>query len=64
VYNGRAPVALLLHEPDAILLLGLIVAREMGWQTPIAVRLDRGAFDAYRGGAATVTADGAITMAV
>lgn len=64
VHNGRAPAALVLHEPDAILLLGLIVAREMGWQTPIAVRLDRGAFDAYRGGAVTVAADGAITVAV
>src|SRR5262245_56198107 len=29
VHNGRPPVALVLDEPDAILLLGLIVAREM-----------------------------------
>jgi predicted aconitase with swiveling domain len=64
VHNGRAPAALVLHEPDAILLLGLIVAREMGWETPMAVRLDRGAFDAYRGEALTVAADGAITLAV
>ena len=34
VHNGHAPAALVLHEPDAILLLGLIVAREMGWPTP------------------------------
>ncbi|TIM70380.1 MAG: DUF126 domain-containing protein, partial [Mesorhizobium sp.] len=39
VHNGRGPAALVLHEPDAILLLGLIVAREMGWETPMAVRL-------------------------
>jgi predicted aconitase with swiveling domain len=64
VHNGRAPAALVLHEPDAILLLGLIVAREMGWETPIAVRLDRDAFDAYHGGAVSVAADGAITVAV
>lgn len=64
VHNGRAPAALVLHEPDAILLLGLIVAREMGWETPIAVRLDRGAFDACRGQVLTVAADGAITVAV
>jgi predicted aconitase with swiveling domain len=38
---GLAPAALILHEPDAILLLGLIVAREMGWPTPIALKLDR-----------------------
>ena len=27
-------------EPDAILLLGLVVAREMGWATPPALRVD------------------------
>ena len=37
VHDGHAPAALVLHEPDAILLLGLIVAREMGWQTPLAL---------------------------
>jgi predicted aconitase with swiveling domain len=36
VHAGNAPAALVLHEPDAILLLGLIVAREMGWETPVA----------------------------
>ncbi|RUU48625.1 DUF126 domain-containing protein [Mesorhizobium sp. M2C.T.Ca.TU.002.02.1.1] len=64
VHNGRAPAALVLHEPDAILLLGLIVAREMGWETPMAIRLERGAFDAYRGTAVRVGADGAVTIAV
>jgi uncharacterized protein len=38
VHRGIAPAALILREPDAILLLGLIVAREMGWQTPGAWR--------------------------
>ncbi|MBZ9770512.1 DUF126 domain-containing protein [Mesorhizobium sp. CA6] len=64
VHNGRAPVALVLHEPDAILLLGLIVAHEMGWETPMAVRLERGAFDNYRGAAVTVASDGAVSAAV
>ena len=41
VSAGLAPAALILHEPDAILLLGLIVAQEMGHATPIALRLDR-----------------------
>jgi hypothetical protein len=36
----------------------------MGWETPIAVRLGRGAFEAYRGGAVSVGADGAVTVAV
>ena len=40
VHNGHAPAAIVLHEPDAILLLGLIVAREMEWPTPPALRLD------------------------
>ena len=44
VHNGHAPAALVLHEPDAILLLGLIVAKEMGWETPVAVRLDKTLF--------------------
>jgi uncharacterized protein len=38
VHRGIAPAALILREPDAILLLGLIVAREMGWATPGAWR--------------------------
>jgi uncharacterized protein len=32
IHRGIAPAALVLREPDAILLLGVIVAREMGWE--------------------------------
>ncbi len=39
VHAGRAPAALLMTEPDAILLLGLVVAREMGWPIPSALRV-------------------------
>ena len=39
VHAGKAPAAILMHEPDAILLLGLIVAREMGWAVPQALRV-------------------------
>ena len=46
VHNGNAPAALVLHEPDAILLLGLIVAREMGWTTPVAVQARSGTLHA------------------
>ncbi|ESX96815.1 hypothetical protein X727_18875 [Mesorhizobium sp. L103C119B0] len=63
VHNGHAPTALVLHEPDAILLLGLIVAREMGWRTPVALRLGRDDFEAYRGKRVSVAADGALTTA-
>ncbi|MDX8444166.1 aconitase X swivel domain-containing protein [Mesorhizobium captivum] len=63
VHNGRAPAALVLHEPDAILLLGLIVAREMGWETPMAVQLGRGVFETYRGSAVKVDGDGVVIVA-
>jgi predicted aconitase with swiveling domain len=64
VRNGHAPAALVLHEPDAILLLGLIVAREMGWETPMAVRMDRSRFPAYAGKMLRLGEDGTLTIAV
>lgn len=60
VHAGLAPAALVLHEPDAILLLGLIVAREMGWETPVAVRLDRELHRRFTETRATVLADGRV----
>jgi predicted aconitase with swiveling domain len=60
VHAGRAPAALILHEPDAILLLGLVVAREMGLATPIALRLDAGHFAAMHGHQLTIASDGGI----
>jgi predicted aconitase with swiveling domain len=61
VHNARAPAGLVLHEPDAILLLGLIVAREMGWETPMAVRLGRETFETY-GGRVRIAEDGALAV--
>jgi predicted aconitase with swiveling domain len=63
VHSGHAPAALVLHEPDAILLLGLIVAREMGWQTPVAVRMDRSRFAGCAGSEVAVSQDGIVTAA-
>ena len=60
VHNGHAPAALVLHEPDAILLLGLIVAREMGWRTPVAVRLDREYFGKFGGRRVSIAEDGSL----
>jgi predicted aconitase with swiveling domain len=57
-----APAAIILHEPDAILLLGLIVAREMGWQTPMALKLDR-VVQSRLTGQITIDAQGRITPA-
>lgn len=60
VYNGNAPAALVLHEPDAILLLGLIVAKEMAWRTPVAVRLDCSLFGRFAGRDVAVGEDGVL----
>jgi predicted aconitase with swiveling domain len=60
VHGGQAPAAIVLHEPDAILLLGLIVAREMGHVTPIAVKLDARHFAGLNGQMVTITAEGRI----
>jgi predicted aconitase with swiveling domain len=39
IYRRLAPAAILLDTPDAILALGAIVAREMGWSSPPILRL-------------------------
>jgi len=61
VHAGLAPAAIVLHEPDAILLLGLIVAREMGWRHPPAIRLDRERHKAFSGLYTEVRGDGRIS---
>ncbi|MBC2884082.1 DUF126 domain-containing protein [Ochrobactrum sp. CM-21-5] len=63
VHAGHAPAAIVLHEPDAILLLGLIVAREMGYDVPIAVELDREAQKKLAGHRVRVGEDGMMTVA-
>ena len=62
VHAGLAPAAIILHEPDAILLLGLVVAREMGLSTPIALRLDRQHFAAFDRRQVAVSSAGALTV--
>ena len=62
VHGKRAPAAIVLHQPDAILLLGLIVAREMGYDTPIALRLDRDEFAALDGKAVRVSDTGQLHL--
>lgn len=41
IRNGCAPAALLIDRVDAILILGILVAREMGLAHPPAWRIDR-----------------------
>jgi uncharacterized protein len=39
IYRGLAPAAIILDSPDAILALGTIIGREMGWKSPPIFRL-------------------------
>lgn len=57
---GIAPKALLLHEPDAILLIGCVVGREMGWEAPPAFRLATGLQAQLPSGLITIATDGSI----
>jgi predicted aconitase with swiveling domain len=63
VHAGRAPAAILVDAPDAILLLGLVVAREMGWPSPPALRLAAGLQRALAGQDLRIAPDGTITTA-
>ncbi len=49
IHRAIAPAAIIMHEPDAILLLGAMAAREMGWDFPPACQLDRRHFAAMDG---------------
>ena len=62
VSAGLAPAAIVLHEPDAILLLGLIVAQEMGYETPLALRFERREFYRFSGRTVRISADGEIAV--
>lgn len=61
IHAGKAPAAILTDAPDAILLLGLVVAREMGWETPPALRLPAAQQQALAGRRVLVSSQGAIT---
>jgi uncharacterized protein len=61
VHAKRAPAAIVLNEPDAILLLGLIVAREMGWPIPTAVKLGRAQYERFEGRRVAVDGSGTVT---
>ncbi|MDP7652069.1 MAG: DUF126 domain-containing protein [Rhodospirillales bacterium] len=61
---GRAPAALILAEVDAILVIGVVVAREMGWPTIPVLELPLADHAALEDGMAVhVAEDGAIAAA-
>jgi predicted aconitase with swiveling domain len=57
---GIAPAALVMGTPDAILMIGCLVAREMGWAAPPAFALDAEA-QARLPDHLAIAADGTIT---
>jgi uncharacterized protein len=59
---GIAPKALLLHEPDAILLIGCVVGREMGWETPPAFQLAAELQAKLPSGPISIVPDGSISL--
>ncbi len=63
VHGRNAPAALILDRPDAILLLGLLAAQEMGWPVPIAVRLDARQHGTFASRTVQVGRDGTIRTA-
>jgi predicted aconitase with swiveling domain len=58
--RGMAPAGMLLAEVDAILLVGLVVAHEMGWPFCPALRLDAKTFAALDQVACRIRVDGTI----
>ena len=62
VHNGSAPVALVFHKPDAILIAGLVAAREMGLNQPTALQLDAAAFAAFAGKTVDVSVEGKLAV--
>ncbi len=62
VHNGSAPAVLVFGEPDAILIAGLIAAREMGLDQPAALRLDTDMFRQFAGQDVSAGADGRIAL--
>jgi predicted aconitase with swiveling domain len=61
--GGNAPAALVLAEPDAILVLGVVVAREMGYGAIPAVVVPREAQSAFAGATrARIAQDGTIAL--
>jgi predicted aconitase with swiveling domain len=64
VRSALSPAALVLDQADAVLLLVLIVAREMGWRTPPAISLPVAEHRNYRGLTVAVSTEGTLSTSV
>ena len=61
IREGTAPAALLLGEVDPILVLGVVVARELGYATIPVIHLGRPAIEELPGdGRVSVSLDGVV----
>ena len=60
IHAGKAPAALIMPEPDAILLLGVIVAHEMEWPNCPAFALDKTTQKTLHGKIIHIASDGTI----
>jgi predicted aconitase with swiveling domain len=60
IRGGRAPAAIVMGQIDAILALGVVVAREMGWPTPPVLELSPEMQAALPEGQRRVNPDGTI----
>ena len=60
IHAGKAPKALIMPDPDAILLLGVIVAQEMEWPICPAFALDKESQRALHGKTIKIERDGNI----
>lgn len=61
IRGGHAPAALVMGAPDAILLIGCLVAQEMGWEPPPAFELGAENQHALENGGYSISAAGVIT---
>ena len=62
IHAGKAPAALIMPDPDAILLLGVIVAHEMEWPTCPAFALDKETQRSLHGKRIHIASDGEIKV--
>lgn len=63
IHRGLAPAAIILDSPDAILAVGAIVGREMGWKSPPIFRLPAGEQRLISDGTlVSITTDGYLTV--
>ena len=61
IHNKVAPAAILLGEADAILIVGCLVAREMGYAPPPILHVDRAVLSALPDGNILISDDAIAT---